>query len=175
MILHQEAGCYWEHEERGLGITVPEESGCTRGSADEALPCCREASGGPYRATVLAAAVMLSIADESVHGYELVEKATSLVGHMVAVDKGSVYRLLRDFESKGLLTSNWEEQPSGPSRRVYHLTARGARCLASITRGLVDRAHCLLELAREAEGRLVYAPTEDTASPETTGAELGSD
>ncbi|MHB8869310.1 MAG: PadR family transcriptional regulator [Thermoleophilia bacterium] len=118
---------------------------------------------------------MLSIADESVHGYELVDRATFLVGHMVAVDKGSVYRLLRDFERKGLLTSNWEEQPSGPSRRVYHLTAGGARCLASITRGLVDRANCLLELAREAEDRLVYAPPQDASPPEAAGSKPDAD
>lgn len=127
---------------------------CKSGSI-ETPPCCKAAGGGPYRATVLTAAVMLSIADHSAHGYELLQTVSSLVGNMVAVDKGSVYRLLRSFEEDGHLTSEWESQPSGPQRRVYRLTETGANCLQSISDGLKVRAECLRELAREADERLI--------------------
>jgi DNA-binding PadR family transcriptional regulator len=97
---------------------------------------------------------MLSVANQSIHGYELLEKVGSLVGNMVAVDKGSVYRLLRSFEQQGLLSSEWEPQSSGPHRRVYRLTPGGAHCLQAISAGLKLRAECLRDLAREADDRL---------------------
>jgi len=131
---------------------------CSRPELDEAPPCCREAGGGPVRATILAVAVMLSISEQSVHGYELLDRADSLVGRLVSVDKGSVYRLLRSFDEQGLLDSNWEEQDSGPPRRVYHLTAQGTGCLASMTGRLKERAGLLLELAEQAEEQLGRVP-----------------
>ncbi len=139
-------------------------SDCEREGSGEAPPCCREAGGGPYRGTVLAAAVMLSVANQSTHGYELLEKVGSLVGSLVAVDKGSVYRLLRSFEQQGLLASEWQPQSSGPHRRVYRLTPGGADCLQAISAGLKLRAACLRDLAREADDQLARlvkeAPTE---------------
>ncbi len=135
---------------------------CKDGSI-ETPPCCKAAGGGPYRATVLTAAVMLSIADHSAHGYELLETVTSLVGNMVVVDKGSVYRLLRSFEEDGHLSSEWEPQPSGPHRRVYRLTESGANCLQSISDGLKMRAECLRQLAKEADERLVRMFAEQRA------------
>ena len=142
----------------------PEDVGCKREGSDAAPPCCREAGGGPYRATVLAAAVMLSVANQSVHGYELLDRVGSLVGHMVAVDKGSVYRLLRSFEQQGLLSSDWEPQSSGPHRRVYRLAPGGARCLQAISDGLKLRAECLRDLAREADGQLIRLMSEERSS-----------
>ena len=42
-----------------------------------------------------------------------------------------VYRMLRDMESKGCVTSTWDdEQTQGPPRRVYCLTAQGDQVLA---------------------------------------------
>ncbi len=139
-------------------------SDCGREGSGGAPPCCREAGGGPYRATVLAAAVMLSIADQSIHGYELLEKVASLVGNMVAVDKGSVYRLLRSFEQQGLLSSEWELQTSGPHRRVYRLTPAGAQCLEAISAGLKLRAAGLRDLAQEADDRLARGRGETPAT-----------
>ncbi len=147
-------------------------SDCEREGSGEAPPCCREAGGGPYRATVLAAAVMLSVANHSIHGYELLEKVGSLVGNMVAVDKGSVYRLLRSFERQGLLSSEWELQSSGPHRRVYRLTPGGAHCLQAISAGLKLRAECLHDLAREADDQLTRLLSErpvEFASRATSG------
>jgi len=137
-----------------------ENRSCGDRGSTESPPCCKEAGGGPYRATVLTAAVMLSIADHSVHGYELLEKVKALVGHMVAVDKGSVYRLLRSFEQQGQLSSDWEDQPSGPHRRVYRLTPNGIQCLQAISDGLKVRADCLKDLAKEADERLVRMMSE---------------
>lgn len=151
--------------------TMDAKASCVREMLIDAPACCREAGGGPYRATVLAAAVMLTIADQSAHGYELLDKVSSLVGHMVAVDKGSVYRLLRSFEQQGQLSSDWEPQPSGPSRRVYRLTPQGARCLRAISDGLKQRAGCLLELAEAADGRLATLPAD--SSPQEGNSFVG--
>ena len=59
------------------------------------------------------------------HGYGMVERLAQLGLDRPRV--GSVYAVLRRFERGGLVTSSWEHQPSGPSRKVYRLTAEGAR------------------------------------------------
>jgi DNA-binding PadR family transcriptional regulator len=42
-----------------------------------------------------------------------------------------VYRMLRDMETKGWVTSTWDdEETQGPPRRVYQITASGDEVLA---------------------------------------------
>jgi PadR family transcriptional regulator PadR len=59
------------------------------------------------------------------HGYGLVDRLAGLGLGEPRV--GSVYAALRRLERGGLVTSSWEHQPSGPSRRVYRLTPDGSR------------------------------------------------
>jgi len=63
------------------------------------------------------------------HGYTLLERLEEY--GMGDLNPSVVYRALRDMESKGWVTSTWdEEKTQGPPRRVYHLTELGDDVLA---------------------------------------------
>src|SRR6266508_4214333 len=62
------------------------------------------------------------------HGYELRDQIADLVGGDGA-DVGNVYRLLRQLELEGIVTSTWNPRTAGPARRTYSLTVAGRRLL----------------------------------------------
>ncbi len=73
-------------------------------------------------------AVLLLLAANPRHGYDLKEGLTTLVGGDGA-DAANVYRLLRQLEFEGIVQSAWDTAGSGPARRVYRLTRAGRRLL----------------------------------------------
>ena len=73
------------------------------------------------------AALLLALGDGPSHGYELADRLTSLIGR--DVDYGNLYRLLRALEAEGIVTSVWDENAPGRSKRVYELTDHGAALL----------------------------------------------
>jgi len=41
------------------------------------------------------------------------------------IERGALYRTLRQLETNGNVASDWETDKGGPARRVYRLTAKG--------------------------------------------------
>ena len=71
--------------------------------------------------------MLLLIAEEPSHGYQLVKALSGL--HFGPVDRPSVYRVLAQLEADGLVEA-WSDAPvAGSMRRVYGLTADGGRVL----------------------------------------------
>jgi PadR family transcriptional regulator, regulatory protein PadR len=63
------------------------------------------------------------------HGYDL---ANDLHEHALTdaeIERGALYRTLRQLEANGNVVSEWDTEDSGPARRVYRLTAQGERHL----------------------------------------------
>ena len=75
----------------------------------------------------LHACLLLLIAEEPAHGYELGERLAGL--GLTGTDSGAVYRALRALNQDGLLESWWEESGPGPVRRRYRLSDAGAASL----------------------------------------------
>ena len=64
------------------------------------------------------------------YGYDL---AGDLQEHALTdaeIEKGALYRTLRQLEMNGNVASDWETDGGGPARRVYTLTAKGEEHLA---------------------------------------------
>jgi PadR family transcriptional regulator PadR len=76
-------------------------------------------SGSFFRACIL-----LLLREQPGHGYDLLERLTSF--GFDSGDSGWLYRTLRAFEREELVGSTWSISASGPPRRVYALTPRGA-------------------------------------------------
>jgi len=71
-------------------------------------------------------ALLLLLHNEPTHGYRLLEGLGQLGLETYPVDASVVYRILRDLEETGVITSEWEtEDTGGPARRVYKLTGEG--------------------------------------------------
>ncbi len=61
------------------------------------------------------------------HGYQIAEELAKRIGHKIP--KSLIYVTLRRLEERGLVSSEWEIQESGPARRVYHITEEGLKFL----------------------------------------------
>ncbi len=73
-------------------------------------------------------AALLALRDGSSHGYDLAESIAELTG-IERVDYGNLYRLLRSLESDGLVSSEWDDELPGRSKRMYELTPQGTELL----------------------------------------------
>lgn len=67
--------------------------------------------------------LLLAVSLQRAHGY-MIEEYLNRSGFF-HVDASTLYRMLRQLEKDGLLSSDWEPGPSGPARRVYSLTDAG--------------------------------------------------
>jgi PadR family transcriptional regulator, regulatory protein PadR len=81
-------------------------------------------------------AVLLLLREQPVHGYELLEQLPELTGERV--DMGNLYRFLRLLEDEGIVSSQWDDDAPGPSKRVYELTDEGRALLDQWARALRD-------------------------------------
>jgi poly-beta-hydroxybutyrate-responsive repressor len=72
-------------------------------------------------------AVLLLLRERPAHGYELLEQLPDLTGERV--DMGNLYRFLRMLEADGIVSSEWDDDAPGPSKRIYELTDEGRALL----------------------------------------------
>lgn len=105
-------------------------------------------------ARMLEPALLLLLHRGPAHGYTLLEQLGEF--GLENLNPSVVYRVLRDMEAQGWVTSTWdEEKTQGPPRRVYRLTALGdevlAWCVQELreTRRMVD--HLLNAYSRHME------------------------
>ena len=88
--------------------------------------------------------VLLSLLqDNSEHGYNLLEKLD--VYGLGTIDPSILYRMLRQMEEYGWVSSTWDnDKTQGPPRRMYQLTDEGYQKLAewrkelTHIRGMID-------------------------------------
>jgi len=67
--------------------------------------------------------LLLALEQWQSHGYELIRRLSGF--GFEALDRGSVYRTLRQLEKSGLVVSGWDTSKDGPARRLYSLTDAG--------------------------------------------------
>lgn len=67
--------------------------------------------------------LLLALEQWQSHGYELIRRMSTF--GFEALDRGSVYRTLRQLEKDGLVVSGWDTSKDGPARRLYSLTDAG--------------------------------------------------
>lgn len=83
------------------------------------------------------------------YGYDL---ATDLQDHALTdaeIEKGALYRTLRQLETNGNVKSEWETDGAGPARRVYRLTRQGERHLEEWAAVLEHLSKSMTRFVRE--------------------------
>lgn len=73
----------------------------------------------------LPAFLLLFLSEGDAHGGALWNRVSQIMPSHWEIDSGAVYRVLRDLEERGSLTSDWDMSEPGPAKRVYHLTKDG--------------------------------------------------
>ena len=120
----------------------------------------RRRSGDPFsgelrRREVLPLLVMHLMAAGPSYGNQLMDRISELTEGVLSVNPNTMYPLLRQLESRGLIEGRWEH-PERRSRRYYSLTAEGKkeyRRLRKDVRPFLDSvARSIDEIAREVYG-----------------------
>lgn len=73
--------------------------------------------------------LLLLLYRSEVHGYELQTELLQFGFDKNPVDLSTVYRMLRTLEARGLVSSRWDTETSGPPRRLYRSTQAGQSML----------------------------------------------
>jgi PadR family transcriptional regulator PadR len=71
------------------------------------------------------AAVLQLLDQREMYGYQLVEALARQTDGILAMGQSTLYPLLYNLESKGLIRSKWREAQSGRQRKYYTLTRKG--------------------------------------------------
>ncbi len=100
----------------------------------------RHRKRGPWGATYprrtksfIQPSLLLLLRQGEGHGYALMEGLKELGLADDSLNPSVVYRGLREMEEWGWVTSNWDTEGSGPSRRVYRITTQGEEFLKDWT------------------------------------------
>jgi transcriptional regulator len=75
--------------------------------------------------------VLAALEPGAAHGYAVIEAIRARSGEAFDLPEGTVYPVLHRLENAGYLASRWTTADSGRKRRVYSLTKRGERALAT--------------------------------------------
>jgi poly-beta-hydroxybutyrate-responsive repressor len=96
-------------------------------------------------------ALLLTLAGGPTHGYDLAEQLTEVIG-AERIDYGNLYRLLRRLEGEEIVSSQWNDDLPGRSKRTYSLTPSGAQ--------LLEAWAAALEVTREGISEFLNTYTE---------------
>jgi PadR family transcriptional regulator PadR len=109
------------------------------------------------RRPLLPCFLLLLLAEQPSHGYELAERLKKWGFDLTG--PGPVYRELRVLEEGALVRSAWSPSQSGPVPRVYELTVAGRHALDRCNDELDEVAE-LLAAFREHHSRLAASSAE---------------
>jgi transcriptional regulator len=86
--------------------------------------------------------LLAAVQREPTHGYAIAETLRARSGGAFDLPEGTLYPALHRLERAGLLASRWSEV-NGRRRRVYQLTKKGHRSLATRHGEWRDFAHAV--------------------------------
>jgi DNA-binding PadR family transcriptional regulator len=90
-------------------------------------------------------ALLAFLNQEPQHGYALLERLDAL--GLGAINPSVIYRILRNYEEIGLVSSDWDKEESqGPPRRVYAITEEGRAAMQRAKGSLEATAKRIAEL-----------------------------
>ncbi len=111
--------------------------------------------GGLRRREVLPLLVLHYISEGPSYGNQLMERISEVTAGVLSVNPNTMYPLLRQLESRGLIEGQWEH-PERRSRRYYSITGDGReeyeRLHAEVRPFLDSIARSIEEIVREVYG-----------------------
>jgi PadR family transcriptional regulator PadR len=112
-------------------------------------------TGELRRREVLPLLVLHYIAEGPSYGNKLIERIAEVTSGVMSVNPNTMYPLLRQLESRGLIEGKWEH-PERRTRRNYEITAKGRaeyERLNAEVRPFLDAARASIdEIVREVYG-----------------------
>ena len=79
---------------------------------------------------LLQPALLAVLMDGPLHGYELTRRIAEIPGFLdQSPDISGIYRILKNLESRGLITASWDTPDHGRAKRLVKITLAGKECL----------------------------------------------
>jgi DNA-binding PadR family transcriptional regulator len=95
------------------------------------------------------------------YGYDLSGELQRHALTDAEIERAALYRVLRQLETNGNVTSEWDVEQGGPARRVYRLTRKGREHLDEWATVLGHLSHSMARFVREVRD----LEASDTATP----------
>lgn len=89
----------------------------------------RGRGGGQRRMFFLQACLLVLLHKQPDYGYSLMDNLQEFGFQADQMDISVLYRILRELEENGLVTSTWDENSLGPQRRMYTISQQGESAL----------------------------------------------
>jgi PadR family transcriptional regulator PadR len=101
------------------------------------------AGATPYPKNWLSAVLLLILREWNLSGYELMKRLGRF--GFAAMNTGTLYRVLRQMEQDGMVSSNWDTAGGGPARRVYSIT-EGGEAYLKLWAGSLEQYRKMMEM-----------------------------
>ncbi len=98
------------------------------------------------RGRFLHAGLLVLLLQGESYGYALVDRLSTLSLPPGTFAYGVVYRMLRNMEREGHVSSRWETSSKGPQRRLYRITPKGEEALQMTMGSLWETAALIQQL-----------------------------
>src|SRR5215218_3854172 len=72
---------------------------------------------------LLMVVMLMALQRSNSYGYKLMEETKAFWRE--AINRGTVYRTLRQMEKNGIIKSSWDTNANGAARRLYSITDEG--------------------------------------------------
>lgn len=82
--------------------------------------------------------LLLALYKAPSYGYELMDKLKEFGFESYLPDQTAIYKMLRNMEEKGYISSRWDTQGSGPARHIYEITSDGVELLDALSFEIKD-------------------------------------
>jgi poly-beta-hydroxybutyrate-responsive repressor len=108
-------------------------------------------------AKFLMPSLLLLLVETPSYGYQLMDNLDKKGLQEGPSDPAATYRILRQLEEEGMVTSKWDTKAAGPARRSYRITAKGCELLEAWALAIEQRKARLerfLALYRNSAGAL---------------------
>ena len=93
--------------------------------------------------------VLRTLTLQPMHGYAIAQHIARLSQDVLTVEQGSLYPALGRLQSKGWVTSQWRESPTGRRARYYTITASGRKHLGAQVSGFEQVLLAIKRVMRE--------------------------
>ena len=90
------------------------------------------------RVRVIGPVLLLALYKAPSYGYELMDKLKEFGFKSHLPDQTAIYKMLKNMEEKGYISSRWDTQGPGPARHIYEITPNGIELLNSLSMEIKD-------------------------------------
>lgn len=93
--------------------------------------------------------ILLLLAKAPSYGYELMDNLKKGKFLETKPDAGAIYRVLGKLEDDKFITAKWQNNQSGPAKKIYSITAKGKKLLKEWAKSLQAKINSLDRFIKE--------------------------